>query len=289
MKLLVKLNLVLLVVFAIALAGTAQLSWTLLQKNAQTEIADTARLLMDAALAARGYTSKEVSPLLDTQLKYTFLPQVIPAYSATEVFADLRKKHPEFSYKEAALNPTNPRDRAVEWEADIVNQYRNGTTGEIAGTRSTPTGDSFYVSRPIRITDPACLRCHSTIDVAPRTLLERYGPSNGFGWQLNDVIGAQIISVPTSVPLGRAKEAFTVFMASMAAVFVLIGIVLNVMIWRVVTRPVVMLSNLADRISLGELEVTEPRSNRRDEIGILTKSIGRMRASLVHAMRMLES
>jgi hypothetical protein len=257
MSLLLKLNLVLLAVFIAALGATAQISWTLLEKNARTEIADTARLLMDAALATRGYTSGQINPLLDTQSKYTFLPQSVPAYSATEVFTDLRKKHSEYSYKEAVLNPTNLRDRAVEWETDIIAQYRNGATGELIGTRATPAGDSFYVTRPIRITDAACLRCHSTVDAAPRTMLDRYGPSNGFGWGLNEVVGAQIISVPTSAHMARALEAFKVFMGSMLAVFVVIAIVLNLMLWRIVARPVVTLSNLADRSSLGELDLPE--------------------------------
>ena len=30
----------------------------------------------------------------------------------------LLKSYPDFSYKEATLNPTNPRDKAVEWEED---------------------------------------------------------------------------------------------------------------------------------------------------------------------------
>jgi len=289
MKLLVKLNIVLLTLFAAALAGTAQLSWTLLHRNAQTEIAETARLLMDTALAARSYTSRQIGPLLDTQMKYAFLPQTIPAYSATEIFQDLRQKHPEYSYKEATLNPTNPRDRAVEWEADIINQYRNGRLEDVIGSRETPAGSSFYVSRPIKITDRACLLCHSTLEAAPRTLVERYGTANGFGWQFNEVIGAQIVSVPTSVPLARAAAAFKAFMGATAIVFLVIAAILNFLIWRVVTRPVVMLSNLADRISLGELEVAEPRFNRADEIGVLTRSIGRMRQSLVQAMKMLEA
>ena len=41
----------------------------------------------------------------------TFLPQSLPAYAATEIFSTLRQQHPEYSYKEAVLNPTNPRDR----------------------------------------------------------------------------------------------------------------------------------------------------------------------------------
>jgi dTDP-4-dehydrorhamnose reductase len=60
----------------------------------------------------------------------------------------------------------------------------------------------------------SCLPCHSTVDAAPKTMIERYGPANGFGWILNDVIAAQIISVPTEIPVARAKEAFTVFMSS---------------------------------------------------------------------------
>jgi hypothetical protein len=54
-------------------------------------------------------------------------------------------------YKEAALNPTNPRDRAVDWEADIINTFRNhpGAAKELVGERDTPTGRSLYLARPI--------------------------------------------------------------------------------------------------------------------------------------------
>src|SRR5450631_4607601 len=124
MKLLLKFNLVFILVFAAGLAATGSVSWNLLERNARQEIAENARLLMDTALAARGYTSTQVGPLLETQMKYSFLPQSVPAYSATEVFAELNKKHVEYGYKEAVLNPTNPRDRAVDWEADIVGQFR---------------------------------------------------------------------------------------------------------------------------------------------------------------------
>jgi len=289
MKLLLKFNLVFLLVFAIGIGATGWVSWRLLERNAREEIAQSARLLMDTALAARGYTSSQVNPLLETQMKYSFLPQSVPAYSATEVFNDLRKKHNEYGYKEAVLNPTNPRDRAVEWEADIITQFRNNAEWkELVGDRDTPAGRSFYVARPIRITNPACLRCHSTVDAAPRTMIERYGPANGFGWNLNEVVGAQIISVPTQVPLARAQAAFGVFMSSVAAVFVAIGVVLNLMLWAMVIRPVGRLSQFADRVSLGELEIPEFRRTSSDEIGVLARSIGRMRTSMVQAMKMLD-
>jgi len=188
------------------------------------------------------------------------------------------------------LNPTNPRDRAVEWETDIVNQFRNNKDStEIIGDRDTPTGRSFYVARPIRITNAPCLQCHSTVDAAPVTMIERYGPANGFGWNLNEVVGAQIISVPTRVPLERANQAFKVFMTSTGIVFAVIGVVLNLMLWMLVIRPVTKLSQFADRVSLGELEIPEFKRTSRDEIGVLARSIGRMRTSMVQAMKMLDS
>jgi protein-histidine pros-kinase len=290
MKLLLKFNLVFLIVFAVALGATGYVSWTLLERNAREEIAQNARLLMDTALAARTYTSTQVNPLLETQMKYTFLPQSVPAYSATEVFGDLRKKHTEYGYKEAVLNPTNPRNRAVDWEADIITQFRgNAEWKELQGDRETPTGGSFYVARPIRIGNAACLRCHSTVDAAPKTMVERYGPANGFGWSLNEVVGAQIISVPTKVPLDRANKAFTAFMSSVAAVFVVIGVVLNGMLWAMVIRPIGKLSQFADRVSLGELEIPEFQRTSNDEIGMLARSIARMRTSMVQAMKMLDN
>jgi HAMP domain-containing protein len=290
MRLLLKFNLVFVLIFALGLAATGYVSWRLLERNARDEIAQNARLLMDTALATRAYTQGQVAPLLQTQLKYTFLPQTIAAYSATEVFNDLRKKHTEYSYKEAVLNPTNPRDRAVDWEADIITQFRNNKDStEIIGDRETPTGRSFYVARALRIGNPACLQCHSTVEAAPKTMIERYGTANGFGWLLNEVVGAQIISVPTQVPLDRAKQAFTAFMSSIAAVFIVIGIVLNAMLWALVIRPIGKLSQFADRVSLGELEIPEYKRTSSDEIGVLARSIGRMRTSMVQAMKMLES
>ena len=290
MKLILKFNLVFVLVFLTGLAAAGYVSWTLLQQNARDEIVQNARLVMETALSTRSYTSGQVRPLLATQMKYTFLPQSVPAYSATEVLDGLKKNFPEYSYKEATLNPTNPRDRATDWEADVVHQFRNSSDRkELVGERDTPTGRSLYIARPIKISDPACLPCHSTVDAAPKTMVERYGPANGFGWQLNETVGAQIVAVPMAVPIQRAEAAYRVFMVSLTIVFLLIGLALNLMLWRMVIHPVSRLSKLADEVSLGNMEAPEFTTKSRDEIGVLAESFNRMRKSLVQAMRMLES
>lgn len=289
MKLLLKFNLIFVLVFAAGLAVTAYIARDLLRANAEAEVAGNARLLMESAVAARTFTSNQIAPLLQTQMKYTFLPQSVPAYVATEVLGELRKKYPEYSYKEATLNPTNPRDRAVEWEADLVNQFRNNSTvTEYIGQRDTPVGRTFYIARAMKITNPNCLVCHSVPDAAPAPMVQKYGTANGFGWNLNEVIGAQVVSVPMEVPFKRAEQTFGVFMSLIVGVFLTIGVVLNLMLWALVIRPVTRLSGLADRVSMGEMEAPEFETKARDEIGTLAESFGRMRKSLVQAMKMLE-
>jgi protein-histidine pros-kinase len=261
----------------------------LLQQNAREEILQNARLVMETALATRAYTASQVGPLLETQMKYAFLPQSIPAYSAREVLVGLRQKFGDYAYKEATINPTNPRNRAVEWETDIVNQFRGSSDrGEIIGERDTPTGRSLYIARPIKIGDPSCLTCHSTVEAAPKTLVDRYGPANGFGWQLNEIIGAQVVSVPADVPYQRATAAYRTFMTSLTAVFLLIGVALNLMLYAMVIRPVSKLSKLADQVSMGNMDVPDFQARARDEIGVLADSFNRMKKSVVQAMKMLE-
>ena len=275
--------------FALGMLGCGWMARELLQRNAKEEVYEHARLIMENAIAVRNYTSKQIAPLLETQMKYTFLPQSVPAYSATEVLHELVRKYPDYGYKEATLNPTNPRDRAVAWEADIVQHFRNaGDKTELLGERDTPTGRMLFIARPLKITNPACLRCHSTVDAAPRPMLDRYGPSNGFGWNLDETIGAQVLSVPMTLPLARAAQTFRIFMLSLGSAFIAIGVMLNLTLWLLVIRPVTRLSNLADRVSLGEMQAPEFKDDRRDEIGVLAASFSRMRRSLEQAMKMLE-
>jgi protein-histidine pros-kinase len=289
LKLLVKFNLVFIVLFLLGIAASGYMSWQLLQKNAQQEIAENARLMMSMALAVRSYTNTQINPLLKTQMVYSFLPQSVPAYSATEVLNELRKKYPNYGYKEALLNPTNPRDRAIEWEADIVNQFRNGSAKELYGVHDGPTGSSLYFARPLTITDKACLRCHSTVEVAPKPMVDVYGPANGFGWNYLETVGAQVVSVPTDVPLTRAKQAFAAFMSSLIGVLLVIGVILNVLLWWMFIRPVTRISALADRISLGDLEAPDLQLRSRDEIRTLAESLARLRKSMVQAMKMLDT
>ena len=162
MSLRLKFNLSLLAVMVLGLALSSFQLNRVLEKNARDEVLHEAGLLMESALAIRAYTVDHVRPRLSKLPDEEFMPQTVPAFAATETLTTLRKKYPEYAYKEATLNPTNPRDLAEEWEAKIVAAFRaDPATQEVNGVRGTRTGQSLYVARPIQIKNPACLACHS--------------------------------------------------------------------------------------------------------------------------------
>lgn len=288
MGLRLKFNLVLLVVFVIGLGATGYVSYELLHRNAREEVLRNAGVMMEASLSMRHYTVANVRPLLPYDAE-KFLPESVPAFAATEIMTLLRKKYPDYSYKEAALNPTNPRNRAVEWESDIVNAFRNdaGRT-EISGVRDTPTGRSLYLARPFRIKDPTCLGCHTTAATAPPAMVKIYGPSNGFGWKLNEVIGAQIVSVPMGLPIRNANRAFVTFISSLAVVFAVLFIILNVMLTQLIVEPITQLSEAAEQISKGRLDIAELPAQGRDEMAQLGEAFNRMRRSLEKAISLID-
>lgn len=284
-----KFNLVLILVTALCVGGAGIVSYRILQQNAQDEVLEMARMMMQSAIAVRSYTVSEIRPLVEVQQRRAFISQSVPAYAASQYIHQLQKSHSEFSYKEATLNPTNPANRTTEWEADIVQYFRNRSDEtELVGTRETATGPQLFMGRPITITNPNCLVCHDTPERAPATLVAKYGDSNGFGWKLNETIGAQIVSVPMSLPLARAKETFVTFMMALVAVFVSLAIALNLLLHFIVIKPVTALSAKADEISMGDLSVEELAIKGNDEIASLGRSFNRMHRSLNNAVQMLE-
>lgn len=292
MKLLARFNLIFLVVFGVGLLVAIWLAYVFLQNDARSRVREQARLMMETTLATRSYTASQVEPLI-TKLQRrdsAFLPQSVPFYAATQVFDYLHKRNPEYSYREATLNPSNPEDRATDWEADIIRTFRNDPSRkEIFGERDTPTGKSLYFAQPIQVGDAACLECHTVPDQAPAAMIRLYGRDNGFGWKQGDIVGAQVVTVPETLPIEIADRALRTFVAYLVGVALVTLLILDAVLVVTVIRPVAKLSRMADEISQGRIDVEDLPIKGRDEISVLASSFNRMQRSLARAMKMLEA
>ena len=115
------------------------------------------------------------------------------------------------------------------------------------------------------------------------------GPNNGFGWQPNEIIGAQIVSVPMAVPVRLANQTFQTLVICLAAVFLASLLLLDLLLLVTVVRPLRGLATMADQISVGQMDMPELPANGKDEIAVLAGSFNRMRRSLDRALKMLGS
>ena len=289
MKLQTKFNLAMLAAFAVGLGLASAFAYKISVDGARREVLQQAALMASVGDGASAYTEQEVAPLLTKTSGVQFAPQTIPFLAVQDQFRRLQKTWPDYSYKDASLNPTNPADHAADWEAQIINRMRaDPSLKQLVSQRDTQDGPVLSVSRPIRISDANCLQCHSTPDHAPQTMVALYGANGGFGWKVGEVVGAQIVSVPMRVPLEQARHSFVFFLGGLTFVFLVTMAALNLLLRLVIVRPASEIATMANAVSLGRMDVPECPVRGNDEIASLAESFNRMRRSLANAMKLLD-
>ena len=273
--------------FAIVIFSIA--GYKILYDNAREQSLDQARLIMKSAASVRHYTVNEIDPLLKLESFDRFIPQTVPAYAIDSYMKKLQESYPDYSYREATLNPTNLSHRAADWEADLISHFRNNeATQELVGDRDSSAGSFLYLAHPIKVSSQKCLTCHGSAIHAPKTMTDIYGNHNGFGWKLNEIVGAQVVMVPTSATLKRTANVFLSYVAILVTVSVIVGVILHITLQRIVIKPISAVCDKANKVSLGDIDVEELDITSNDEIGSLGRSFNRMHRSVITAINMLD-
>ncbi|BAS57613.1 MULTISPECIES: c-type heme family protein [Leptolyngbya] len=291
LKLGAKFNVLLAAAFLIGLLLSSLALSQVLENRARGEVTTKALILIQSMNSVRDYTSTKIQPLLKSRLETepTFIAETVPAYSANEVFQRFREnnEYKDFFYKEATLNPTNPRDKADVFEASLVERFqKEPNTKEISGFRDLPGGQVYYIARPLSVSKQSCLECHSTPDKAPKSQIATYGDAGGFGWNLNEIVATQIIAVPAGEVINNAWRSLLTVMAILTAVFIALALLINTLLRRSVIRPIRRISNAAEAVSMGQMDM-EFEQDTQDEIGALAAAFNRMKSSLEISMNLL--
>ena len=282
-----KFNLLMLAVAAIGLALFALVAEPLVNTVAREDVLQSSRIMMESAAGARKYTSQQIAPILKPAIGEHFYPQSVSAYAAKRNFDVIHAKYPDYMYREPALNPTNPQDRASDWEADIINEFRaHPEKTELSLERMSADGPMLELARPL-VNKPECLECHDTATDAPKSMVALYGGEHGFGWKPGEIIAAQIVSVPMSASAVRAGQIRRLFLVPFLGFLALLFVTVNILLHFVVIRPMERIAKSAEAISMGKIDTPEYLYPGRDQIGRLASSFNRMHRSLVEALRML--
>lgn len=115
---------------------------------------------------------------------------------------------------------------------------------------------------------PKCVECHNHLENSPKK-----------DFKLGDVMGGLVISLPIGKDLAAARSnAFYLTFGGIVMLGLLMGVVGMVQV-RYVSKPLTALTEAADQISLGKLDVPVQVASA-DEIGHLAAAFERMRESL---------
>ncbi len=280
------MTLLLLLVFLGGIVLTAIALNIILLTNAEKHITSEATGILRTITSVREYNSAQVMPELSERFETEYLPQTIPTYAVREVFETLRQDqdYANYFYKDATLNPTNPKDQANDFETDIVQRFRQEKDlQQLTGYLDTLNGKKYFIARPFAVTKTSCLKCHSTPEVAPKSIIEYYGATNGFGWKLNQIVAAQMIYVPASQVFQEARQSWITVMGIVLAVFTGAIFLVNRWLKRYVVQPLNRMTQVAQAVSQGEMEAEFEQTNQ-DEIGSLAEAFRLMKTSLAIAL-----
>ncbi len=86
-----KSTILLCLVFIIGMIISSTVITFIVNDKAKQEMSSKAMIVMETMNSVRDYTDKRIQPQLRNQTSQTFVPEVVPAFSARIVFENLRK------------------------------------------------------------------------------------------------------------------------------------------------------------------------------------------------------
>jgi len=275
----------LLIVFLIALFAGGGGFYLLLERAAMDNAEQQAELMLSSALAVRGYTTTHILPNFSKMNDGAFHEETVPAFAAQTVFRSVSAGDNAYSYREAALNPTALSDRAGPFEVELIRQFRaNSGLKEMRGVIDSGNQRLFYLARPMRIKDPNCLICHDTPARAPKAMLAKYGPNNGFGWHMGDIIAVQLLTVPVTQQFRSTVALVGILIGGLALIFAVAYFALTAAMEATVAAPLSRLAKAAEQASRSTSIVSELPASGAREIRVLAEAIQRLRISLMKAL-----
>lgn len=286
-----KFIVVLAIVFFCGIVLSGLLFSATAHRDAEQQVETQAIMLMEMVDAVRSYTNKQVQPLFNDRLddSSTFIRESVPSYAARQSFEYLRQRpgFKDYFYKDATLNPTNPRDLANEFEAGLVQKFRqNPDLKELSGFQEVAGKNLFYVARPLAIKQQSCLQCHSTPSRAPKSQIATYGADHGFGWQMNQIVAAQTVYVTAEEVFRSYNQQLLLMIVVFSVIFAVVLLLINTLLNRMVIQPIVPMARLTQKITqdqygTDETEAADLRkldrvAQRSDELGQLAGLLRQM-------------
>ncbi|MFO7811414.1 MAG: DUF3365 domain-containing protein [Pelovirga sp.] len=263
-------------------------SYRLSMNNALEEAKIKSDLVMNYAMASREFTRVAQSPLVRQLVEPDrFYPEIMSGFAtARGIYEEFEKTYPGYIFRQATLDPLHPSNKADDQEVQIIQNFIDNPELKTAEGRLNRNGEEvFYTATPFAVMNKNCLICHGDPADAPKDQIEIYGDTNGYWWEMDEVVAAFIVYVPVADAIASAKTMSLTLVLYGAGGIVVMLVIIGWFLNRDVVTPIVRLAERAEDFSLGE-NLDEPiDKSATGEVGVLAQSIERLRISLNKLMQ----
>ena len=257
-----------LVFFGIGVAVPGYFGYKLLERNAEREVEEKARMIartVDAfTMATKGARPGSADSgsirceggyeLRRAMKRHEKGPREVP-----------------WRFKHVALNATDKDNRANQYETRLITTFEaDRSIRQIE--EDVELNKRFHViAKPTAVAE-SCLRCHGDPGAAPTKKREEYGRTAGFNWRKGQVVGATVIYVPSDY---ARSQSFGIFWTIFKIVSLLAVMCAAMLTWRVravVVEPVHRLLKTSWALRKGDYNASYPKIGSDDEIDELAES-----------------
>jgi signal transduction histidine kinase/CheY-like chemotaxis protein len=280
MKLSVKFIGAIILLLGSVLGGTAWMLTEHQQQAAEAELLHRAQRVLSFGQASREYVATKLRPALSGHTDAFVLEAHSATFVTREIFEMLRQDMPDYSFREAALNPLNPVNRADPDEEALIRRFQTQPQlKELSGFHTKDGEQQFFLARPIVVTAD-CLHCHDTPQRAPRELVARYGKTHGYGWKERDITSAIMITVPARDILLEQASIRNKLLAVFGVLTVILVVMISLMFHKLVHGRVRRLAGVMAQVANDPSAAARLEDRGGDEIGQTAQAFNRMADSL---------
>jgi len=271
-----------LAILAIGLMGVA--SYQFNKQNALREAKEKGQIIFNYMLSSRDFFKDEQRPLIMELIeKERFYPELMSGFVVTRgTWEKFRKLMPDYKLKQATIDPLWPDNKADTDELEIIRFFQENPESKTTEGLLSKNGEQFYYfAEPKKVSAKGCLRCHGDPLDAPKDQAMIYGSENGYNWKLGETVSVFIVYIPIKNALAAATKTTQLIVGVGAGCVLFVLLLIWMFMNNRVVVPIMKLSKRAEEISLGENLAETLQVERKNEIGILTESIDRLRISML--------
>lgn len=168
----------------------------------ESEISQRSRMLLAQSDAVQDYVKTVLRPeMFDTLPQGRFvLKAMSSSYISRQVMARLNVNDAsDYHYRRVSRNSRNPESTPDAVEAALIETFRKDRSRVFWEDTKEVGGRQYHlVARPVTF-KASCMQCHGTPDDAPHELIDIYGPTAGFHYEVGEVGGVVVAGFPVDM------------------------------------------------------------------------------------------